>query len=39
MHNKKVKVGSVSYLNAKPLIYGFEKGMMDEEVMLIGQDL
>lgn len=31
----KVKVGSVSYLNAKPLLFGFEKGMMKDEVDLI----
>jgi chorismate dehydratase len=28
-------VGAVSYLNTKPLIYGFEKGMMKEEVELL----
>jgi len=28
-------VGAVSYLNTKPLIYGFEKGMMKEKVELI----
>jgi chorismate dehydratase len=28
-------VGAVSYLNTKPLIYGFEKGMMKEEVELV----
>jgi len=28
-------VGAVSYLNTKPLIYGFEKGMMKEEVVLV----
>ena len=35
MHSKKVRVGSVSYLNAKPLIYGFEKGMMNDAVELV----
>lgn len=28
-------MGAVSYLNTKPLIYGFEKGMMKESVELI----
>jgi chorismate dehydratase len=28
-------VGAVSYLNTKPLIFGFEKGMMQEEVDLV----
>ena len=32
---KKIKVGAVSYLNTKPLIYGFEQGMMSDEVDLI----
>jgi len=27
-------VGAVSYLNTKPLVYGFEKGMMQEEIVL-----
>ena len=31
----KIRVGAVSYLNTKPLIYGFEKGMMKEEVDLL----
>ncbi|MFZ4058690.1 MAG: menaquinone biosynthetic enzyme MqnA/MqnD family protein [Ferruginibacter sp.] len=30
----KIKVGAVSYLNTKPLIYGIEKGMMTDEVEL-----
>jgi chorismate dehydratase len=30
----KLKVGAVNYLNTKPLIYGFEKGMMKEEIEL-----
>jgi len=34
MVNSSVKVGSVSYLNAKPLVYGFEKGMMKDELEL-----
>lgn len=29
-----VKVGAVSYLNTKPLIYGFEQGMMADSVEL-----
>jgi len=33
--NKKVKVGAVSYLNTKPLIYGFEKGMMKDAIELL----
>ena len=31
----KIKVGTVSYLNAKPLIYGFENGMMADQIELI----
>jgi chorismate dehydratase len=31
----KIKVGAVNYLNTKPLIYGFEQGMMKDEVELI----
>ena len=31
----KTRVGAVSYLNTKPLIYGFEKGMMQDEVELV----
>lgn len=35
MHaNKGVSVGAVSYLNTKPLIYGFEQGMMQEAIAL-----
>ena len=30
----KIRVGAVSYLNTKPLIYGFEQGMMAENVDL-----
>jgi chorismate dehydratase len=33
--DRKIRVGAVSYLNTKPLIYGFEKGMMKEEMDLI----
>lgn len=32
---QKIRVGAVSYLNTKPLVYGFEKGLMKEEVELI----
>jgi chorismate dehydratase len=31
----KIRVGAVSYLNTKPLIYGFEQGLMKEKVDLI----
>lgn len=31
----KIRVGAVSYLNTKPLIYGFEHGMMQDSVDLI----
>ncbi len=31
----KIKVGAVSYLNTKPLVYGLEKGMMNDEVELL----
>ncbi len=30
-----IKVGAVSYLNTKPLIYGFEQGLMQDEVKLV----
>lgn len=30
----KIRVGAVSYLNTKPLVYGFEHGMMADEVDL-----
>jgi chorismate dehydratase len=33
--NRKIRVGAVSYLNTKPLIYGFEQGRMKDEVELI----
>lgn len=32
--DRKIRVGAVSYLNTKPLIYGFEQGMMKEEIDL-----
>jgi chorismate dehydratase len=32
---KKVRVGAVSYLNTKPLIYGFENGLMKDNIDLI----
>ena len=31
---QKIKVGAVSYLNTKPLVYGFEQGMMQDEIEL-----
>lgn len=31
----KIRVAAVSYLNTKPLIYGFEKGMMKDDIVLI----
>lgn len=31
----KIRVAAVSYLNTKPLIYGFEKGMMQEQIKLV----
>ena len=33
--DRKIRVGAVNYLNTKPLIYGFEKGMMKEEISLM----
>ncbi len=32
---RKIKVGAVSYLNTKPLIYGFEQGEMENEIDLL----
>jgi chorismate dehydratase len=32
---QKIRVGAVSYLNTKPLIYGFEQGRMQDEVELV----
>lgn len=31
----KIRVGAVSYLNTKPLIYGFEQGKMKDEIELL----
>lgn len=31
---RKIRVGAVSYLNTKPLVYGFERGMMADSVDL-----
>ena len=33
--DKKIRVAAVSYLNTKPLIYGFEHGMMKDEIELV----
>ena len=33
--DRKIRVGAVSYLNTKPLIYGLEKGEMRDEVDLV----
>lgn len=33
--DRKIRVGAVSYLNTKPLIYGFEQGEMQDTVELI----
>lgn len=33
--DRKIRVGAVSYLNTKPLIYGLEKGMMKDQLDLI----
>ena len=33
--DRKIRVGGVSYLNTKPLVYGLEKGMMNEQVKII----
>lgn len=33
--NRKIRIGAVSYLNTKPLVYGLEKGLMKEEVELV----
>lgn len=32
---RKIRVAAVSYLNTKPLIYGFENGLMKEEITLV----
>jgi chorismate dehydratase len=34
---KKIRVGAVSYLNTKPLIYGFQQGEMQDQIELILQ--
>ena len=34
-NDKKIRVGAVSYLNTKPLIYGMENGMMEADVDLV----
>ncbi len=31
----KIRVGAVSYLNTKPLVYGFEQGMMQDELEMV----
>ena len=33
--DRKIRVGAVSYYNTKPLIYGFEQGMMQDSVDLV----
>jgi chorismate dehydratase len=33
--DRKIRVGAVSYLNTKPLIYGFQQGMMEGSIELI----
>jgi chorismate dehydratase len=33
--DRKIRVGAVSYLNTKPLVYGLEKGLMKEEIELV----
>ncbi|CAN5149648.1 menaquinone biosynthesis protein [soil metagenome] len=35
MEKRKIRVGAVSYLNTKPLVWGFEHGVMQEEIELI----
>jgi chorismate dehydratase len=32
---RKIRVGAVSYLNTKPLVFGFEKGLMRDEIQLV----
>ncbi len=32
---KKIRVGAVSYLNTKPLIYGFQHGMMPDQIKMV----
>ena len=31
----KIRVGAVNYLNTKPLVFGFDQGMMKEVIELI----
>lgn len=31
---RKIRVGAVNYLNTRPLVYGFEQGMMEDEIAL-----
>jgi chorismate dehydratase len=33
--DRKIRVGAVSYLNTKPLIFGFEKGLMKDAIELV----
>ena len=33
--DRKIRVGAVSYLNTKPLVYGFRQGMMADQVDLL----
>ncbi len=33
--NRKIRIGAVNYLNTKPLLYGFEQGMMKENTELV----
>ncbi|NMD28708.1 MAG: hypothetical protein GYA79_03255, partial [Bacteroidetes bacterium] len=33
--DRKIRIGAVSYLNTKPLLYGFEKGLLDTETSII----
>lgn len=35
MNSRKVRVGAVSYLNTKPLIYGFKEGKLNDKIELI----
>ena len=32
---QKIRVGAVSYLNTKPLVYGFEKGLLKDQIELL----
>ena len=33
--DSRIRIGAVSYLNTKPLVYGFEQGMMQDSITLI----